>query len=244
MASAQLAGGAPAKKYKLVLLGDSGVGKSCLVVRLCKDEYVSSLHSTVGSSFFKYSVNLDDGSSQGGVGDEKNPGGGGGGGISNNNHSMIGGGGNGGNMVHFDIWDTAGQERFKSLARMYYRGAAAILVVYDITSVETFERAKLWVKELSAQESAVITLVGNKVDLEEERAVPREEATAFANEVGIQHAEASAKSGQGVKPIFFEVAKKLAANAAKISSVPVGGVRAPGGGGIKAAQQERKPCAC
>lgn len=239
MSSAQSASGAPAKKYKLVLLGDSGVGKSCLVVRLCKDEYVSSLHSTVGSSFFKYSVNLDDGSSQGGVGDEKNP--------NANLSSTVGSANHGNNMIHFDIWDTAGQERFKSLARMYYRGAAAILVVYDITSVETFERAKLWVKELSAQENAVITLVGNKVDLDEERAVPRDEAAAFANEVGIQHAEASAKSGQGVKQIFYEVGKKLAANAAKISSVPTAGVRgAPANGGIKAAQQqgEKKPCAC
>jgi Ras-related protein Rab-5C len=241
MASAQLAGGAPAKKYKLVLLGDSGVGKSCLVVRLCKDEYVQSLHSTVGSSFFKYSVNLDDGSSSGSVVDEKQA-------NSPSNNNMGGGGGGGGNnIVHFDIWDTAGQERFKSLARMYYRGAAAILVVYDITSLETFERAKLWVKELSAQETAVITLVGNKVDLDEERAVSKEEAAAFAAEVGIQHAEASAKTGGGVKQIFFEVAKKLASNANKISEVRQGGVRTAGG--TKAANQnngqgDKKPCAC
>ena len=213
--AAQIAGGYSGKKYKVVLLGDSGVGKSCLVVRLCKDEFVSTLHSTVGSSFFKYTCELDDGS-----------------------------------QVFQEIWDTAGQERFKSLARMYYRGAAGILVVYDITSVETFERAKLWVKELATQENAIITLVGNKVDMNEDRAVPKEEAAAFAAEAGILHAEASAKTGEGVKQIFTELGKKLAANAGRVASVGSGGVvRAPGagtsGGGVKAVQQqEKKPCAC
>lgn len=219
MSSVQAVGGAAAKKYKLVLLGDSGVGKSCLVVRLCKDEYVQSLHSTVGSSFFKYSVNLDETSDPGAAAAA------------------------GTNTVHFDIWDTAGQERFKSLARMYYRGAAAILVVYDITSVETFERAKLWVKELSAQESAVITLVGNKVDLAEDRAVPREEAAAFAAEAGIDHAEASAKTGAGVKPIFQQVAVKLARTANAVTA-PVGGVRAAGGGVQAAKATGEKSCSC
>lgn len=51
----------------------------------------------------------------------------------------------------FEIWDTAGQERYHSLAPMYYRGAQAAIVVYDITNADTFERAKAWVKELQRQ---------------------------------------------------------------------------------------------
>ena len=53
--------------------------------------------------------------------------------------------------VKFEIWDTAGQERYHSLAPMYYRGAQAAIVVYDITNADTFERAKSWVKELQRQ---------------------------------------------------------------------------------------------
>nr|XP_034916964.1 ras-related protein Rab-5A-like [Populus alba] len=53
--------------------------------------------------------------------------------------------------IKFDIWDTAGQERYHSLAPMYYRGAAAAVVVYDITSMDSFERAKKWVIELQRQ---------------------------------------------------------------------------------------------
>ncbi|RXN29033.1 ras-related Rab-5B-like protein [Labeo rohita] len=75
--------------------------------------------------------------------------------------------------VKFEIWDTAGQERYHSLAPMYYRGAQAAIVVFDITKPETFERAKAWVKELQRQASPniVIALAGNKADLADKRLV-------------------------------------------------------------------------
>ncbi|KTG32830.1 hypothetical protein cypCar_00009903 [Cyprinus carpio] len=78
--------------------------------------------------------------------------------------------------VKFEIWDTAGQERYHSLAPMYYRGAQAAIVVFDITKPETFERAKAWVKELQRQASPniVIALAGNKADLADKRLVEYE----------------------------------------------------------------------
>ena len=69
--------------------------------------------------------------------------------------------------VKFEIWDTAGQERYHSLAPMYYRGAAAAVVAYDVTNPQSFERAQAWVKELQRQSNAsnmVIALAGNKCD--------------------------------------------------------------------------------
>uniref|UniRef100_A0A3B3TBJ8 Ras-related protein Rab-5B-like n=1 Tax=Paramormyrops kingsleyae TaxID=1676925 RepID=A0A3B3TBJ8_9TELE len=78
--------------------------------------------------------------------------------------------------IKFEIWDTAGQERYHSLAPMYYRGAQAAIVVFDITKPETFERAKAWVKELQRQASPsiVIALAGNKADLADRRMVEYE----------------------------------------------------------------------
>ena len=78
--------------------------------------------------------------------------------------------------VKFEIWDTAGQERYHSLAPMYYRGAQAAIVVYDITSQDTFGRAKNWIKELQRQASPniVIALAGNKADLSSKRMVEYE----------------------------------------------------------------------
>merc|ERR1711881_87980 len=72
--------------------------------------------------------------------------------------------------VKFEIWDTAGQERYKSLAPMYYRGAAAAVIVYDITSKESFDAAKSWVVELQSTDT-LIALAGNKSDLDSDRQV-------------------------------------------------------------------------
>ncbi|XP_014947087.1 ras-related protein Rab-5A isoform X2 [Ovis aries] len=124
-------------QFKLVLLGESAVGKSSLVLRFVKGQFHEFQESTIGAAFLTQTVCLDD------------------------------------TTVKFEIWDTAGQERYHSLAPMYYRGAQAAIVVYDITNEESFARAKNWVKELQRQASPniVIALSGNKADLANKRAV-------------------------------------------------------------------------
>ncbi|XP_065850546.1 ras-related protein RHN1-like isoform X2 [Euphorbia lathyris] len=114
--------------------------------------------------------------------------------------------------IKFDIWDTAGQERYHSLAPMYYRGAAAAVVVYDVTSKESFERAKKWVLELQRQgnPNLIMFLVANKVDMEDRRKVTSEEGEQYAKENGLAFLEASAKTAQNVNELFYEIAKKLA----------------------------------
>jgi small GTP-binding protein len=116
--------------------------------------------------------------------------------------------------VKFEIWDTAGQERYRSLAPMYYRGASAAIVVYDITNPDSFIGAKSWVKELQRRgdPNVVIALAGNKADLESRRKVEFEEANAYAEEHGILHLETSAKNANNVKSLFVEIAKSLPKN--------------------------------
>jgi Ras-related protein Rab-5C len=110
----------------------------------------------------------------------------------------------------FEIWDTAGQERFKSLGGLYYRAAKAAFVIYDITSMVSFKKAKEWVSELheNADQSVVIALVGNKVDLSENRKVTRSEAKQYADENGLLFYEVSAKTGSNIKEAFIETAEK------------------------------------
>ena len=94
---------------------------------------------------------------------------------------------------------------------MYYRGAAAALVVYDITSYDSFRGAKTWIEELQRQGSAdiVIGLAGNKCDLEDKRDVPADEARGYATENRCIFYEMSAKTGENVQNMFQHIAMKL-----------------------------------
>lgn len=114
--------------------------------------------------------------------------------------------------IKFDIWDTAGQERYHSLAPMYYRGAQAAVIVYDITSKRSFNKAIDWVKELKQQANSqiVMVLAGNKADMaSEKRAVSREDANAFAEENNLVFTESSAKTGMCVGDIFMAIAQTM-----------------------------------
>jgi len=94
---------------------------------------------------------------------------------------------------------------------MYYRGAAAAIIVYDITNPDSFAGAKSWVKELQRRgdQNVVIAMAGNKADLEARRKVDFNEANEYAEENGILHMETSAKNANNVKALFVEIAKSL-----------------------------------
>lgn len=162
-------------QFKLVLLGNSSVGKTSLINRFTKDEFTEFEEPTIGASFLTKKVPLDDGST-----------------------------------VKFDLWDTAGQERYKSLAPMYYKGAAAALVVFDVTAPESFEGAKDWVRELqqNAPPSIIIALAGNKVDLGNRR-VTTDQGKELAQRHSLMYFELSAKTGERVQEAFRELAKRL-----------------------------------
>ncbi|CAH0404348.1 unnamed protein product [Chilo suppressalis] len=113
--------------------------------------------------------------------------------------------------VKLQVWDTAGQERFRSMAPMYYRNANAALLVFDITSVASFNAIKGWVKELQSNvpEEMVMSVVGNKCDLHECRAVPYSEATAYAASIGAAYCETSALHDQNIEQVFLNTATSL-----------------------------------
>lgn len=111
------------------------------------------------------------------------------------------------------MWDTAGQERFRTLTSSYYRGAHGLIFVYDLTRRETFTNlAETWQREValySTIEGAVQLVLGNKLDLEGERAVSRAEGVAFAKTHGALFLEVSARSRANVQEAFLELVSRV-----------------------------------
>ncbi|KAI9363170.1 ras-like GTP-binding protein RYL2 [Pilaira anomala] len=116
--------------------------------------------------------------------------------------------------VRLQIWDTAGQERFRAMAPMYYRGASAAILVYDITSEESFTEMVSWMEELNKNmtDDLVIHVVGNKIDLESQRKVSFSKVNHYCDrlvhDVSGVH-EVSAKDNTGIEDIFFEITQAL-----------------------------------
>eukprot|EP01127_Copromyxa_protea_P003942 TRINITY_DN136_c0_g1_i2.p1 TRINITY_DN136_c0_g1~~TRINITY_DN136_c0_g1_i2.p1 ORF type:complete len:193 (+),score=40.61 TRINITY_DN136_c0_g1_i2:311-889(+) len=158
-------------QFKLVLLGESAVGKSSLVIRFVNGDFEENQTSTVGACFLTQEITLND------------------------------------TTVKFDIWDTAGQERFASLAPMYYRGAQAAIVVFDITNYSSFIKAQEWVRELQRKghPNVVIAIAGNKSDLSHTREVTTQQATEYADENGALYYETSAKTATNVNELFVAI---------------------------------------
>jgi len=112
--------------------------------------------------------------------------------------------------INLQIWDTAGQERYKSLAPMYYRGAHAAVVVYDITSYDSFKGAIFWVKELYKNNSkSIIFFVGNKLDRNDSRKVSQEEINKYSELNNLINIEVSAKNGDNINVLFNQIAEEL-----------------------------------
>ena len=162
------------KPCKIVFLGDSHVGKTCMILRFVKGIFDPNSMSTVMSGMYSKILSVP------------------------------------GCNFPFLIWDTAGQEKYHSMATFYYKDAAAAIVVYDITSVESFEGAKVWIKEVyENNKDILLVLVGNKSDLMEEQKVDHNCAKKYANNVGAWFIITSAKYDINITETFEYIAEKL-----------------------------------
>ncbi|KAK2146722.1 hypothetical protein LSH36_586g01015, partial [Paralvinella palmiformis] len=116
-----------------------------------------------------------------------------------------------GNKAKLAIWDTAGQERFRTLTPSYYRGAQGCILVYDVSSKQSFQKLDNWLGELetfATKHDIVKMLVGNKID-KERREVTRDEGLKFARKHHMLFIEASAKTREGVQCAFEELVEKV-----------------------------------
>ena len=162
-------------KLKVVIVGDSGVGKSNLIKRFTTNEFLANSKATVGVEFLSKSYKIND------------------------------------KIFKIEMWDTAGQERYKSITSAYYKGAKGALVVYDTTSAQSFENVDKWYNEIKEKtgKDIKLILIGNKIDLAEQKVVNTDEALAKAKTWGIPLMETSAKSAVNVKEAFHDLLKEM-----------------------------------
>jgi len=177
--------------FKLVLIGDSGAGKSSLLLRFADDTFTDSYITTIGVDFRFKTISTDK------------------------------------KTVKLQIWDTAGQERFRTITSAYYRGADAIVLVYDVGDRESFNHIDEWLTDINryVNQSTVKVLIGNKCDLvTPERQVSLEEGQKKAESLGLAFLEASAKAATNVEASFELISSELVKRRAQQ------GVQAPGKG--------------
>ena len=157
-------------KYKLIFLGDQGVGKSCILNRFMNDTFTEEYQATIGLDFQSKNVQIDN------------------------------------QDIHLLLYDTAGQEKFRSLIPMYTRDANIILLVYEVTSKDSFLHLNHWLNDLTTvkKDEVIFVVVGNKTDLEDKREVSREEGEQFAKDNDYLFAEVSAKTGEGFPDLFYK----------------------------------------
>ena len=107
--------------------------------------------------------------------------------------------------IHLLLYDTAGQEKFRSLIPMYTREANIIILVYDITRKDSFLHIPSWINELTNVkiEDIIFVLVGNKIDLNNERNVSFEEGKKYAEDNNFIFEEVSAKTGENFPEVFY-----------------------------------------
>ena len=160
------------KLLKLLLLGNSTVGKTSLMLRFCEQTFSLNFSPTIGVDYKFKTIDV------------------------------------GGRRVKLQIWDTAGQERFKAITQRYYRMAAGILLVYDVTDRASFTNVQAWVESIQnhGEENCQFILVSNKIDCSAERVVSPDEGKALAAEYDCPFFECSARTGDNVEGAFLKLA--------------------------------------
>ncbi|XP_028657532.1 RAB33B, member RAS oncogene family a [Erpetoichthys calabaricus] len=166
--------------FKIIVIGDSGVGKTCLTFRFCSGRFPSKTEATIGVDFREKIVEID------------------------------------GEQIKIQLWDTAGQERFrKSMVQHYYRNVHAVVFVYDVTSLSSFQSLPTWIEECrqhSLGNEVPRIIVGNKCDMRDCVKVGTDVAQKFADVHGMPVFETSAKNpndNDHVEAIFMTLAHKL-----------------------------------
>ncbi|KAL8594120.1 hypothetical protein ACOMHN_000831 [Nucella lapillus] len=169
---------------KVVLLGKSFVGKTCIVERYLKNRFTGETvpyQCTIGAAYGAKSIVVN------------------------------------GRSIILGIWDTAGSERYEAMSRIYYRGAKAAILCFDLTDKFSFDRLRFWIGELRQhEENCKIYICATKYDLVEEhpeqRVISKSAAQSLAVDCLAELYETSSKTGKDIDEMFTKIAEDYMKN--------------------------------
>jgi small GTP-binding protein len=126
--------------------------------------------------------------------------------------------------IKLQIWDTAGQERFRSIAKAYFRSAIGVILVFDLTDRKSFDELNQWLEDIHqlCDPNAVVTLIGNKLDLRASRSITSGEAEGFAQLHQLTYFETSALGGDNIREAFHRTAAAILKRATSNQKAPTG----------------------
>ena len=163
--------------YKVVLIGESGVGKTCIIAQFINKNFDPDGVLSSSAQFLRKVMTFADDKT-----------------------------------LTFDIWDTAGQEKYRSMAKVFYKDAKAVILVYDITNKKSFEEMRdFWYEQVkqNGDSDVIIAIAANKSDLYEEQKVKDEEGEEFAKSINAIFMSTSAKNDSGITNLFENIAMKI-----------------------------------
>ena len=116
--------------------------------------------------------------------------------------------------IRMNIWDTAGQDRFRNIAKNYFKGANAVIFVFDVNNKNTLDKIKFWIDNVkeNSSEDLIEVIVGNKIDIEGKHEVTKEEMESLGEKTGMETFETSAKTGEGINEVFTYLVNQLIQN--------------------------------
>ena len=160
---------------KLLIIGDSSVGKSNFMSRFIEDKFNTSYMTTSGIDLKTADIQI------------KNK------------------------KIRIQLWDTAGQEKYKAITKNLFLKVMGAIIIYDITSEKSYINLKEWVKMVKEEcgPHMKIIIVGNKLDLADERIIDEEEAMNYAKEQKTDYIETSCKTGENVKKSITILCEKI-----------------------------------
>jgi len=162
----------PIANFKLVIIGDGGVGKTTFVKRHISGEFQKPYIPTKGAEVSHIDFTTNRG------------------------------------KLRFTIWDTAGQEKFGNLRECYYIDAQCAIIMFDLTSRQTYKNVPKWHKDLTKIcENIPIVLVGNKADVKDRKLKARQ--INFHRKRNLQYYDVSAKSNYQYEKPFIWLLRQL-----------------------------------